>query len=76
LLANHGQLATGPDLDSALELAGLVEEQAFWYWGVLAIGQPQVLTKDQMDEVSRLFAGYGQQTPVDQHRVANKPEQK
>jgi hypothetical protein len=29
-------------------------------WGMLAIGQPQVLTKDQMDEVSRLFAGYGQ----------------
>ena len=76
LLANHGQLATGPNLDSALALAGLVEEQAFWYWGVLAIGQPQLLNAEQMDEVKGLFAGYGQQHPVDQQEVANKPEQK
>jgi L-fuculose-phosphate aldolase len=66
LLANHGQLTTGPDLDSALVLAGLVEEQAFWYWGVLAIGQPQVLDSEQMDEVKGLFASYGPQTAVDQ----------
>jgi L-fuculose-phosphate aldolase len=64
LLANHGQLATGPDLDSALVLAGLVEEQAFWYWGVLAIGQPQVLNSEQMNEVKDLFARYGQQHPA------------
>jgi L-fuculose-phosphate aldolase len=62
LLANHGQLATGYDLDGALKLAELVEEIAHWYWGVLAIGQePQLLSKEQMDEVLTAFATYGQQ---------------
>ncbi|MBE9538971.1 MAG: class II aldolase/adducin family protein [Proteobacteria bacterium] len=61
LLANHGQLALGYDLESALRLAETVEEQAFWYWGVLAIGTPQVLQREQMDEVLTAFASYGQQ---------------
>ncbi len=65
LLANHGQLALGEDLVAALALASLVEELAFWYWGVLAIGKPHVLNREQMDEVKELFAGYGQQKPAD-----------
>jgi L-fuculose-phosphate aldolase len=61
LLANHGQLATGPSLDGALKLAELVEEQAHCYWGTLAIGGPKVLNKQQMDDVLGAFASYGQQ---------------
>ncbi len=62
LLANHGQLATGRDLEGALKLAQLVEEVARWYWGVLAMGaEPQLLSRDQMDEVVDAFASYGQQ---------------
>jgi L-fuculose-phosphate aldolase len=61
LLANHGQLATGPDLESALNLAELVEEQAHCYWGTLAIGGPVLLQTAEMDEVLSAFGNYGQQ---------------
>lgn len=61
LLANHGQLATGHSLQSALKLAELVEELAHWHWGALAIGGPKLLSRRQMDEVLTAFASYGQQ---------------
>lgn len=62
LLANHGQLATGYNLDGAVKLAHLVEEIAHWYWGVLAMGaEPKLLNTEQMDEVHQAFASYGQQ---------------
>ncbi len=62
LMANHGQLATGMNLDGALKLAELVEELARWHWGALAIGGPKVLNTVQMDSVLAGFASYGQQT--------------
>ncbi|MGI9287271.1 MAG: class II aldolase/adducin family protein, partial [Pseudomonadales bacterium] len=61
LLANHGQLATGFNLEGALKLAELVEEMAHWHWGALAIGGPKLLSREQMDEVLTAFATYGQQ---------------
>ena len=61
LLSNHGQLAVGRDLESALKLAELVEEQAHCYWGTLAIGGPVVLGEWQMEEVLTAFKSYGQQ---------------
>ena len=61
LLANHGQLATGFDLPGALKLAELVEEQAHCYWGTLSIGGPELLSKEQMDDVLTAFVSYGQQ---------------
>jgi L-fuculose-phosphate aldolase len=60
-LANHGQLATGFDLEGALQLAELVEEQAHCYWGTLAIGGPTILDQNQMDDVLAAFVDYGQQ---------------
>jgi len=65
LLANHGQLAVGADLESALKLAELVEEQAHCYWGTLAIGGPVLLDKSQMNEVLTAFVSYGQQDKQD-----------
>ena len=65
LLSNHGQLAFGSDLESALKLAELVEELAQCYWGTLAIGGPVLLDGDQMAEVSEAFATYGQQQGPD-----------
>jgi L-fuculose-phosphate aldolase len=61
LMANHGQVATGKDLERALQLAQLIEEVAHWYWGVLAIGEPALLSAAQMDEALEAFAHYGQQ---------------
>lgn len=62
LLANHGQLATGHDLESALALSELVEEHAHWYWGTLAIGGPKLLDQRQMKAVEVAFSDYGQQS--------------
>jgi len=61
LLANHGQLATGKNLDEALKLADLVEELAHCYWGTLCIGEPQLLGDAQMEDVEQAFTTYGQQ---------------
>lgn len=73
LLANHGQLATGASLDSALKLAELVEELAHCYWGTLAIGGPQLLDDKQMAAVQDAFAGYGQQRSRTDLAPGNKP---
>lgn len=61
LLANHGQIAMGMDLEGALRMASEVEELAATYWGCLAIGGPTLLDKQQMDDVLVAFASYGQQ---------------
>ena len=61
LLANHGQLAAGEDLDIALRVAVEVEELAAIYWHTLAVGQEQILTTQQMEEVEEAFVNYGQQ---------------
>lgn len=60
LMANHGQLALGPNLSRALMIAEEMEEQAAVYWGALAIGGPTLLSEDQMAENFRQFGSYGQ----------------
>jgi L-fuculose-phosphate aldolase len=61
LLANHGQIAIGRDLEQAMRVAGEVEELAAIYWGSLAIGGGQLLSAQQMAEVQSAFSTYGQQ---------------
>ena len=61
LLANHGQITAGADLDQALAVAMEVEELAAIYWGSLAIGGGQILSPEAMVNVRAAFAGYGQQ---------------
>ncbi len=72
LLANHGQLATGRDLPTALKLAELVEEQAHCYWGTLCIGGPVILDKQEMASVHKAFERYGQQTTRDDLASGNR----
>mgnify|MGYP001822727751 CR=1 FL=1 len=62
LLAHHGIIAVGPDLDVALGVAVEVEVLAAQYLAALAIGEPPTLTASQMDEVLAKMAapdGYG-----------------
>jgi L-fuculose-phosphate aldolase len=40
LLANHGVLVTGRNMDYAIKIAELVEKMAKIYWGALQIGEP------------------------------------
>lgn len=67
LLAHHGLIAVGADLDSALALAVEVEVLAAQYLAALAIGRPPVLSDDQMAEVLTKMAssdGYGSAPPA------------
>ncbi len=59
LLANHGMIAVGEDLDDALAVAIEVEALSEQYWRALQIGTPRCLTDDEMREVSEKFKHYG-----------------
>mgnify|MGYP001185396030 CR=1 FL=1 len=60
LLANHGQLSFGRDLEEAVELARWVEELARQYWIALQVGDPVILSTSDMEEVIEKFETYGQ----------------
>jgi L-fuculose-phosphate aldolase len=59
LLANHGMIVVGADLDKALALAVEVETLCEQYWRALQIGEPHRLTELEMAEVFEQFKGYG-----------------
>lgn len=59
LLANHGVIATGADLESALRLAGYIEHLAQMYAATLALGGANLLDACEMDRVQKKFANYG-----------------
>lgn len=61
LLANHGLLVAGRDLEEALALAIELEELCEQYWRACQLGQPVLLGSDEMAAVLEKFAGYGQQ---------------
>ncbi|HVW68014.1 MAG TPA: class II aldolase/adducin family protein, partial [Steroidobacteraceae bacterium] len=61
LLANHGVLAVGADVDAALELAGEVESLAAQYCAALALGSVRVLDDAEMLRVVEKFRTYGKQ---------------
>lgn len=59
LLANHGMIAVGRDLDQALSVAVEVETLCEQYWRALQVGEPKLLSAEQMTEVMEQFKGYG-----------------
>ena len=61
LMAHHGMVVFGRDLDNALALAIELEALCEQYWRVLQIGGPRLLPPDEMDRVIALFADYGKQ---------------
>lgn len=61
LLANHGMLLFGPNLERAVALAVELEALCEQYWRASQLGQPVLLDADEMAVVLQKFAGYGQQ---------------
>ncbi len=59
LLANHGAIALGADVRSALALAGEVENLAAQYCTALSLGQVRILDDEEMRRVVEKFATYG-----------------
>ncbi len=65
LLANHGVLALGGDLRSALALAGEVENLAAQYRAALSLGGVRILDEAEMRRVLEQFRTYGSQDAAD-----------
>jgi L-fuculose-phosphate aldolase len=61
LLANHGMVVAGKDLPAALAAAIELETLCEQYWRALQVGEPVLLSAEQMAEVFVQFAGYGKQ---------------
>lgn len=59
LLANHGMIALGHDLDDALAVAIEVENLCEQYWRALQLGEPHILSEAEMHDVFQQFKGYG-----------------
>ena len=59
LLANHGMIALGRDLDQAFSITVEVETLCEQYWRVLQAGEPILLTPAEMAEVIERFKRYG-----------------
>jgi L-fuculose-phosphate aldolase len=59
LLANHGMIALGQDLDQALDVTVAVQTLCEQYWRALQAGEPYLLTEQEMAEVFERFKSYG-----------------
>ena len=55
LMAQHGQVSVGPTLDKALALAVEVETLARIYLQARALGEPPLLSAEQMEQVRHQF---------------------
>lgn len=58
LLANHGQVSTGPTLDEAFELAREFENLCAQLWHTLQLGPPKLLSDADMKLVLDHFARF------------------
>jgi L-fuculose-phosphate aldolase len=65
LLANHGVIALGTDLNGALSLAGEVEDLAAKYCVALTVGDIRILDGLEMERVIDKFRTYGTPHAVD-----------
>src|SRR5262249_42450965 len=63
LLANHGMIAVGPNLEKAMWLAVELETIARQYYLSLALGTPHILSEEEIAETARGFSTYGLQSP-------------
>jgi L-ribulose-5-phosphate 4-epimerase len=60
LMGNHGMLAAGEDLPSALAMAIEVENLCNVYWRTLQVGGGQIIDDVEMDRILEKFKSYGQ----------------
>jgi L-fuculose-phosphate aldolase len=63
LLANHGMITVGKTLSQALYIAKEVETLCEQYWRALQIGEPNILSAQEMQDVFKQFKGYGKWSP-------------
>lgn len=72
LLANHGMIVAAPNLKKALAIAHEVEMLCEQYLTALQVGEPHILSDEEMDAVIEKFKTYGKQ---DAKTEAHKKDQ-
>lgn len=60
ILKNHGVITVGPTLKDALYAAVYLEDACRSYCVARALGEPRLLTPEQVDEAVEVFKHYGQ----------------
>lgn len=60
LLANHGAVALGEDLDEALIVAEVVEKSAKIFVASKMVGEPQKFNKEEIERMKEMYSQYGQ----------------
>lgn len=58
LLANHGLIALGPDVERSFSTAEHLEFVSEMFYLTKTLGEPKLLSKSQMDEVMKKFNTY------------------
>jgi L-fuculose-phosphate aldolase len=71
LLANHGTIAYGADLDAAVAATELLEWSATVYWRAAQIGTPRVLDEEERQAVAEvaIARSYGTTQSAEEHRT-------
>jgi L-fuculose-phosphate aldolase len=59
LLANHGMIAAGKDLDEAFKISVEVETLSEMYLRALQVGEPVLLSVQEFQDAQRRFGSYG-----------------
>jgi L-fuculose-phosphate aldolase len=59
LLGNHGVIATGATLESAMHRAAELEALARMYYLAIAIGRPAILSDEEIGRIVERFKSYG-----------------
>ncbi|MBW3603207.1 MAG: class II aldolase/adducin family protein [Actinobacteria bacterium] len=63
LLANHGASTTGESIERAYARSLYLEWICRVYYQARALGEPRLLSADQVEEVAEKLRGYGQSVP-------------
>ena len=64
LLQNHGTITVGDSPQKAFSRTVVLEEMAEIYYRTRVVGEPVLLTPEQVEEVAGKISGYGQTKPA------------
>jgi L-fuculose-phosphate aldolase len=72
LLANHGTVTFGADVDAAVRATELLEWACGVYWRAASVGEPRILDDDEQRAVveNALKIGYGSTKPAQAERAS------
>jgi len=72
LMEGHGVVTVGPSLAKAFETAEIIEYVARVYCEARALGEPKLLSDEEMDRVIKKFEGYGKKEKVVRSRSGKR----